>query len=67
MTLFERISKLDRLYLAHDALVRRFDAATDASERGRLRRRARAAWKAYTALRDSRRGIPRAMKLGKGG
>ena len=62
MTLIERVKELDRLYLASDAATRAADDATDPAIRRRLRRKAHRLYRAYAALRDSRRGRPAAAR-----
>ncbi len=58
MTIYERVRELDRLYLLHDKLSQLYLNAIGTSDEDRLRRQARAAWKRYTDLRDSRIGLP---------
>jgi hypothetical protein len=58
MTLSERITELDRLYLAWDAAWVRLMKARGATNRARLRRAVGRARRRYEALRDSGRGLP---------
>lgn len=48
-----RVRELDRLYLAHDALLTDMDAVRDRDTRRYLERRRRRAWAAYANLRDA--------------